>query len=163
MLCRQFRLRTELKALAAIIKRVMSVSSRVMKWFLALHPFDLATEMNPRKENVVAHTFSRIPWPLTLRNSDTSDDFVEMQDADSESPSEVGSEPSLMRGNRNPQAAAISRNRHCNVSAIARDGTSSKARRTSSSNGEPTGNAITPIGIEQFGFPLGATCRGWFL
>ena len=84
--------------------------------------------MIPRKENVVADSFSRIHWPLTLPNPDTSDDFVEMLEADSESPSEVESEPCHILGNRNLQAPAISGKRDCNVAAIARDGTSSNAR-----------------------------------
>ena len=62
---------------------------------LALQPFDFAIEVTAGKENVVADSISRIPWAITLPNVDTSDDFVELLDADSESASKVGSDTSL--------------------------------------------------------------------
>ena len=88
-------LRIDHKALAAIFNSAMSVSSRVTKWLLALQPFDFAIEVIAGKQNGVADSLSRIPWPITLPNADTSDDFVELVDADSESASQVGSDTSL--------------------------------------------------------------------
>ena len=89
LLGRHFTLRTDHKALAAIFNSAMSVSSRVTKWLLALQPFDFAIEVIAGKENVVADSLSRIPWPITLPNADSSDDFVELLDGDSESAREV--------------------------------------------------------------------------
>ena len=60
-----------------------------------LQPFDFATEVIPCNENVVADFVSRIPCPRTLPKSDSSDDFVEMVGAASESASEARSEISL--------------------------------------------------------------------
>ena len=71
------------------------MSSRVTKWLLALQPFDFAIEVTAGKENVVADSISRIPWAITLPNVDTSDDFGELLQAQSESASEVGSDTSL--------------------------------------------------------------------
>ena len=95
LLGRHFILRTDDKTLEAIFSSATRVWSRVAKCKLALQPFDCAMEEIPAKENVLAYSLSRIPWALTLPNSDTSVDFVELVDADSESPSEVGSEISL--------------------------------------------------------------------
>ena len=83
MLGRHFTLRTDYKALAPIFNSAMSVSSRVMKWLLALHPFDFAIELIAGKESLVTVSLSRIPWPITFANFDKSDDFVELLDADS--------------------------------------------------------------------------------
>ena len=95
VLGRHFTVRTQHKAVAAIFNSAMTVSSRVPKWCLALQPFDFAIEVLAGKENVVAHSLSRIPWPVTLPSSDSPYDFGELRDADSESASEVGIEPSL--------------------------------------------------------------------
>ena len=73
----------------------MIVVSRVTKWVRALQTFVFAIEVIAGKENLVALSLSRIPWRFTLPSCEASHHFVELLDAESESASEVGSEPSL--------------------------------------------------------------------
>ena len=79
-----FTLRTDQKVLAAIFNSAMSVSSRVRKWLLSLQPFDFAIKSIADKDNVVTDSLSRVHWRPKLQSLDTSDDFVELLEADSE-------------------------------------------------------------------------------
>ena len=80
---RHFILRSDDKALAAIINTAMRFSSRVTKRLLVLQPFDFSFEVIGGKEKVIGDSLSRIRCPLTLQSSDKSDDVREFLDADS--------------------------------------------------------------------------------
>ena len=60
-----------------------------------MQPFDLAIEGIPGKDKVLADSVTRIPWRLTLTNQNTSEDFVDLLDVESESGSEGGNATSL--------------------------------------------------------------------
>ena len=72
LLGRQITQRSDHNAIGA-----RSVSSRVTKWLIELQTFDFAIELSAGKEDVVADSHCRIPWPIRLPNIDTSDDFLE--------------------------------------------------------------------------------------
>ena len=83
LLGNDFLLRTDHRALAAIFNSPLSTSSRVSKWLLALQPFCFKIEIIPGKENVVADSLSRIPWPITEGPSEVQFELVEGDDDDS--------------------------------------------------------------------------------
>ena len=66
LLGRHFTFRVDHKALAAIFNSAMSVSSRVPKGLLALQTSDFAIEVIAGKQNGVADSLSRIPWPIIV-------------------------------------------------------------------------------------------------
>ena len=95
LLGRDFTLRSDHNAFAAIIISALRVSSSVKNWLQSLQPFALAIEVIACKQNVLTDSPSSIPWRLTWQSPDTSDDFVELLDAVSESACEGGIEPSI--------------------------------------------------------------------
>ncbi len=73
LLGRDFVLRTDHRALIGIFTSKIANSSRIAKWLLKLQPYRFEIQVIKGKDNVVADALSRIPWPITVIDSQAKD------------------------------------------------------------------------------------------
>jgi len=72
LLGRQFLLRTDHRALMGIFNSKLTNSARITKWLLKLQPYQFVVEIIKGKDNIVADSLSRIPWPTVLKEASTN-------------------------------------------------------------------------------------------
>jgi len=80
LLGREFVLRTDHRALMGIFNSKLTNSARITKWLLKLQPYRFQIEIIKGKDNTVADSLSRIPWPVVVKES--TEKFTLTLDAD---------------------------------------------------------------------------------
>jgi hypothetical protein len=68
LLGREFLLRTDHRALRGIFNSKLTNSARITKWLLKLQPYKFVVQVIRGKDNIVADSLSRIPWPIVVKD-----------------------------------------------------------------------------------------------